>query len=117
MDIGGGYVVAVLDPSGRFHVGDAVQLSVRPEALRVNPAGAEQRDLGGGILALMQHPEQMERLRTADTQQLRTALEEILRWILSWAGQVQIQRPNELKDLFVQTLKTAIHQQSGFDDH
>ena len=46
------------------------------------PAGAEttRSAIGGGISALMQHPEQMQRMRTADIQQLRTALEEILRW-------------------------------------
>ena len=44
-------------------------------------------------------------------------LQEILRWILSWAGQVQIQQPDELKRLFVQTLEAAIHQQSASDCH
>ncbi len=46
------------------------------------PAGAEttRSAIGGGIRALMDHPDQMERLRTADTQQFRLALEEILRW-------------------------------------
>lgn len=46
------------------------------------PAGAEttRSAIGGGLRALMDHPDQMERLRTADTAQLRTALDEILRW-------------------------------------
>ena len=46
------------------------------------PAGAEttRSAIGGGLRALMDHPDQMQRLRTADTVQLRTALDEILRW-------------------------------------
>lgn len=46
------------------------------------PAGAEttRSAIGGGLRALMDHPDQMQRLRTADAAQLRTALEEILRW-------------------------------------
>lgn len=46
------------------------------------PAGAEttRSAIGGGVRTLIEHPEQMQRLRTADTPALRTALEEILRW-------------------------------------
>lgn len=46
------------------------------------PAGAEttRSAIGGGLRALMDHPGQMQRLRTADTAQLRTGLDEILRW-------------------------------------
>jgi cytochrome P450 len=45
-------------------------------------AGAEttRSAIGGGLAALMDHPEQLERLRTADIAQMRTALDEILRW-------------------------------------
>ena len=45
-------------------------------------AGAEttRSAIGGGMSALMDHPEQLERLRTADIGQMRTALDEILRW-------------------------------------
>ncbi len=46
------------------------------------PAGAEttRSAIGGGLRALMDNPEQMQRLRTADTLQMRLALEEIVRW-------------------------------------
>ena len=46
------------------------------------PAGAEttRSAIGGGLLALMHHPEQLERLRTADIGAMRTAIDEILRW-------------------------------------
>jgi cytochrome P450 len=45
-------------------------------------AGAEttRSAIGGGLSALIDRPDQLERLRNADTAQLRTALEEILRW-------------------------------------
>jgi len=42
-------------------------------------------------------------------------LSEILHWILSWAGQVRVQSPDELKDLFVQTLEDAIQIQAAAD--
>jgi cytochrome P450 len=46
------------------------------------PAGAEttRSAIGGGLRALMDHPDQMQRMRTADLAQLRTAFEEIVRW-------------------------------------
>ena len=45
-------------------------------------AGAEttRSAIGGGLKALMDHPEQMAFFRQTDVQQTRTALEEILRW-------------------------------------
>lgn len=45
-------------------------------------AGAEttRSAIGGGLYALMQRPEQLEHLRTADIGQMRTALDEVLRW-------------------------------------
>ncbi len=45
-------------------------------------AGSEttRSAIGGGMKALMDHPEQLERLRTADIAETRLALEEILRW-------------------------------------
>lgn len=45
-------------------------------------AGAEttRSAIGGGLRALMENPEQLERLRTADINEMRTALDEILRW-------------------------------------
>ena len=45
-------------------------------------AGAEttRSAIGGGMRALMDHPEQMAFLRQANVQETRTALEEILRW-------------------------------------
>ena len=45
-------------------------------------AGAEttRSAIGGGLRALMDHPEQLERLRSADITQMRTALDEVLRW-------------------------------------
>ena len=45
-------------------------------------AGAEttRSAIGGGMRALMDHPGQLERLRTADIMQMRTALDEVLRW-------------------------------------
>ena len=39
-------------------------------------------------------------------------LNEILHWILSWAGQVRVQKPDELRDLFVKTLQDAIQMQA-----
>ena len=42
-------------------------------------------------------------------------LSEILHWILSWAGQVRVQKPDELKDLLVQTLEDAIQMQAVAD--
>ena len=36
--------------------------------------------IGGGLLALMENPEQLERLRTAGIAEMRTAIDEILRW-------------------------------------
>ena len=42
-------------------------------------------------------------------------LSEILHWILSWAGQVRVQKPDELKDMFVQTLEDAIQIQALAD--
>ena len=46
------------------------------------PAGAEttRSAIGGGLHALIDHPNQMQRLRTADITQLRTAIDEMLRW-------------------------------------
>lgn len=45
-------------------------------------AGAEttRSAIGGGMRALMDHPGQLDRLRTADIGQMRTALDEVLRW-------------------------------------
>jgi cytochrome P450 len=45
-------------------------------------AGSEttRSAIGGGIKALMDHPEQMQRVRGADAAALRTAIDEILRW-------------------------------------
>jgi cytochrome P450 len=45
-------------------------------------AGAEttRSAIAGGLYALMQHPEQAERLRGADIGKMRIALDEILRW-------------------------------------
>ena len=42
-------------------------------------------------------------------------LNEILNWILSWAGQVRVQKPDELKSLFLQTLEDAIQMQALAD--
>jgi predicted DNA-binding transcriptional regulator YafY len=39
-------------------------------------------------------------------------LNEILNWILSWAGQVRVQKPDELKEVFVRTLNDAIQMQA-----
>jgi cytochrome P450 len=46
------------------------------------PAGAEttRSAIGGGLRALMDHPDQMRYLRAADAPQLRTAFDEIVRW-------------------------------------
>ena len=45
-------------------------------------AGAEttRSAIGGGLRALMQNPEQLEQLRTAGIAEMRTAVDEILRW-------------------------------------
>jgi cytochrome P450 len=46
------------------------------------PAGAEttRSAIGGGLRALMEYPEQLEQLRTAGIAEMRTAIDEILRW-------------------------------------
>ena len=46
------------------------------------PAGAEttRSAIAGGLRALMENPEQLERLRTAGVGEMRTAVDEILRW-------------------------------------
>jgi cytochrome P450 len=46
------------------------------------PAGAEttRSAIGGGLRALMDHPEQLKRLRSAGIAEMRTAIDEILRW-------------------------------------
>jgi cytochrome P450 len=36
--------------------------------------------IGGGLLALMENPQQLERLRTAGVAEMRTAIDEVLRW-------------------------------------
>jgi cytochrome P450 len=45
-------------------------------------AGAEttRSAIGGGLRALIENPEQLERLRTADIAAMRVALDEVLRW-------------------------------------
>jgi cytochrome P450 len=45
-------------------------------------AGAEttRSAIGGGLRALMDNPDQLERLRTAGIAEMRTALDEVLRW-------------------------------------
>ena len=43
-------------------------------------------------------------------------LSEILNWILSWAGQVRVQKPDELKELFVRALEDAIQMQAVADN-
>ncbi|WLD13544.1 helix-turn-helix transcriptional regulator [Planctellipticum variicoloris] len=42
-------------------------------------------------------------------------LNEILHWLLSWAGRVRVQQPAELKELFVKALKDAISLQAAAD--
>ena len=46
------------------------------------PAGAEttRSAIGGGLRALMDNPEQLEQLRTAGIAEMRTAVDEVLRW-------------------------------------
>ena len=45
-------------------------------------AGAEttRSAIGGGLAAMMDHPDQLEKLKGADIGQMRTALDEVLRW-------------------------------------
>lgn len=40
-------------------------------------------------------------------------LNELLRWLLSWAGQVQVLAPDELRELFVNTMRTSIEMNVG----
>src|SRR5215467_5119945 len=49
------------------------------------PAGAEttRSAIAGGLRALIKHPEQLERLRTAGIAEMRLAVDEILRWTTS----------------------------------
>ena len=49
---------------------------------RRHEKGAEttRSAIGGGLRALMEYPEQLEQLRTADIAEMRTAIDEILRW-------------------------------------
>ena len=42
-------------------------------------------------------------------------LNEILHWILSWAGRVRVQKPEVLKTLFIQSLENAIEMQASAD--
>jgi cytochrome P450 len=46
------------------------------------PAGAEttRSAIGGGLCALLEHPDQLERLRAAGLAEMRVAIDEILRW-------------------------------------
>jgi cytochrome P450 len=46
------------------------------------PAGAEttRSAIGGGLVALLDNPDQLDRLRTAGIAEMRTAVDEILRW-------------------------------------
>ena len=43
-------------------------------------------------------------------------LTEILHWILSWAGRVRVEKPDELKQLFITTLGEAIQMQTAADN-
>lgn len=57
------------------------------------------------------HPTQKSKLHRDGTTTLTfqvDGLEEILHWVLSWAGRVQVEEPKELKNLFIKTLKDAI---------
>lgn len=40
-------------------------------------------------------------------------LNEIVHWILAWAGQIRVQKPDELETLFVQTLNDAVQMQGS----
>lgn len=42
-------------------------------------------------------------------------LNEILHWILSWSGQIRVQKPEELKELYIETLRNAVELQSEAD--
>jgi len=42
-------------------------------------------------------------------------LNEILHWILSWSGQVRVQKPEELKELHIKTLEDAVQLNSQAD--
>jgi predicted DNA-binding transcriptional regulator YafY len=35
-------------------------------------------------------------------------LQEILHWLLSWAGRVRVKEPEELRELFLNALKAAV---------
>jgi predicted DNA-binding transcriptional regulator YafY len=39
-------------------------------------------------------------------------LNEIIHWILSWSGQVRVQKPDELKELYIKTLEDAVQMNS-----
>jgi len=42
-------------------------------------------------------------------------LNEIIHWILSWSGQVRVQKPDELKELYIKTLEDAVQINSEAD--
>ena len=42
-------------------------------------------------------------------------LNEILHWILAWSGQVRVQKPDELKELYIKKLEDAIQMNSEAD--
>ena len=42
-------------------------------------------------------------------------LNEILHWILAWSGQVRVQKPDELKELYIKKLEDAVQMNSAAD--
>uniref|UniRef100_A0A7C2K3C0 Transcriptional regulator n=1 Tax=Schlesneria paludicola TaxID=360056 RepID=A0A7C2K3C0_9PLAN len=76
-------------------------------------------DAGKIVTETIWHPTQQARTHKDGSVTLTfqvDGLHEILHWILSWAGRVTIQQPDELKTLFLKTLRDAIQMQAPTAD-
>ena len=82
-DILSSIIRARLEPGEEGHEGGPLtDIELVNFFMLLFPAGAEttRSAIGGGLHALTENPDQLERLRRADVPQFRLALEEIVRW-------------------------------------
>jgi predicted DNA-binding transcriptional regulator YafY len=82
-----------------------VQLHFTPEAARVVTE------------TIWHHTQQVRRHRDGSaTLRLEVdGLEEVLHWLLSWAGRVRVEEPEELRELYLHTLRDAVERQAASD--
>lgn len=76
-------------------------------------------DAGKIVTETVWHPTQQAKTHKDGSVTLRfqvDGLNEILHWLLSWAGRVTVQTPDELKALFLKTLHDAIQMQAPTGD-